>query len=218
MLQTAMTRDTAMTEFLRIYAQLDDLVREICEARLDDAPDAEAREALARQASEERRHVAIQRAYLQDRGTPYVDRIPPETRRTLVSYFLELDWPEFVSALQITVEGTGSLVVRQVWERADEATRRALAIPLEDEERHVRFGMEQVRKALAALSPGEQEALKARIKRRVRETLELARLLPSSLRQCFEAAGLDCGAMNARILRETAARWRALGIELEAAA
>jgi hypothetical protein len=218
MANIALTREDAITELLQIYAQLDDLIRQICKARVESAPDAEAREALSRQVEEERRHVEIQRAFLRERGTPYEERIPPEVSRALLDYFLRLDWPEFVSAMQLTVEGMGTLAVRQVCELADEATRRALEIPLKDEESHIGFGVRELRKALEALSPEEQEVLRDRVRQRVRLTMALTRSLPSDLRDCFEAAGLDYAALNARIHEEAARRWKALGLDLGLAA
>ena len=191
----------AMFNLLHLYAQIDFMVMEACGAKIKDAPDLESKLLLAQQVEEERRHFMLQQEFLEKAGHPYQERIPASLRDELMEYFTGLGWLEFLAGVQLGVEGIGIQAVKRVYEAHPEV-REALEIPIREEERQIRFGLSQIRKALEGADEEERERIRERIKGMVAEVTKIYGRLPLPVPRWFEEVGLKYDELREWIWQE----------------
>ena len=89
------------------------------------------------------------------------------------------------------LEALGSEAVEQVVPLADPGTRESLRIPLEDELDHVRFGVEQLKQALAAMSGPERARFMAAIPERLDAMTRAFHGFGIEVESLFAAVGVD---------------------------
>ncbi len=155
--------ESAMIELLSVYANIDLIAMELCAARLPYAPDLEAKLDLALQVEEERRHYLMQVERLRKWDHELREKIPKELVDHIKTEFAKMDWLEFLSSLQIAIEGIGISVIEEVHSKADSDTRKALDIPIAEEKRQTQFAVERIKRILQSATPEERKLLQKKI-------------------------------------------------------
>jgi hypothetical protein len=183
----------AMGRLLVLYTQVDRLIMEACAERLDDAPDADAKAALAKQVRDESRHVAIQRKWMRELGADPTPVIAAEQEEAIRQHFRSLPWIDFLAELYICVEALGSEAVEQVVALADPGTRESLRVPLSDELDHIAFGLGRLKRELARLPEGERRAFLERLPQRIDALSDALEGFGLDLRKMFGAVGANYG-------------------------
>lgn len=181
----------AMGHLLVLYTQVDQFIMEVCAARIASAPDDEARLGLAKQVGDECRHVMIQKRWMREFGVEPTPVISKQDLDRLKQDFAGLDWIDYLTDLYLAIEALGSQAVEEVVPLTDPGTRESLRVPLEDELDHVAFGLSQLRKALAALPPGERRARLRAMPGRIEALLGRLEALALPLPDWFAAVGCE---------------------------
>lgn len=191
---SAETYREAMGQLLVLYTQVDRLIMEICAERIATAPDEAARLSLAKQVGDESRHVTIQKRWMEQFGTDTTPVIGPQQEERIRSHFRDLPWLEFLADMYLCVEALGSEAVENVVPLADPGTRESLHVPLSDEQDHIAFGVERLRRELATLPEAQRRAFLASIPQRI-----------DRLTDAFHGMGFDVAALFANVGADYAA-------------
>lgn len=178
----------AMGKLLVLYAQVDQLIMEICAERIAAAPDDAAKLALAKQTGDESRHVRIQQEWLARFGIENKPFITAEQQVLIRAHFRELPWLDFLADLYLCVEALGSEAVEKIVPLADPGTRESLRIPLNDELDHVAFGVARLKQELARLPMLERHVFLESIPARI-----------EALTEAFHGFGLNVPALFAGV-------------------
>jgi hypothetical protein len=181
---------TAMGRLLALYTQVDRLILEVCAARIAGAPDEEAKLALAKQVGEERRHVAIQHAWMAELGTDPAPLVGAAAEEAIRAHFRDLSWRDFLADLYLGVEALGGEAVQEIVPVADPGTRESLRIPLADEVDHVAFGLGRLRQELAGLPEEERRRFLAGLPARLEHLAAALHALGLDLQGLFQAVGV----------------------------
>lgn len=181
----------AMGQLLVLYTQVDRLIMEICAERIGSAPDEDARLSLARQVGDESRHVEIQRRWMTQFGVDASPAIGPAQEEAIREHFRSLSWLEFLADMYLCVEALGSEAVENIVPLADPGTRESLHVPLSDEQDHIAFGVERLRRELTALAPEQREAFVASIPARIDRLTEAFHGFGLGVPRLFEGVGAD---------------------------
>ena len=102
---------------------------EACAQRILNEEDKEAKLNMALQVEEERNHYLLQKERLAELGIALEDRIPTELYGRLKNELAGSDWFDFLTSLQLVIEGVGIAAVEKVCEKADVRTKQALELP-----------------------------------------------------------------------------------------
>lgn len=198
---------------LTVYTDIDLLALELCAERISQAPTLEAKLELARQVEEERIHFRIQEKWLEAIGMPFSSPINPVHRKIVREKFARMDWFDFLSCLQIGIEGIGIALVEKVASRADEGTRASLEIPIRDEKRQTSFGLEELRRILDEASPEGRERLAERLLGNLNDLYAMAEeSLPVDFEEHWSRLGLTREEMWGTVHQKTIEMFRKLGL------
>jgi|UniRef100_A0A7C3QVW9 hypothetical protein len=203
----------AVGTLLTVYTDIDLLALELCADRIGTAPTLEAKLELAHQVEEERIHFRIQEKWLATIGMPFRSPIDPLHRKAILERFSRMDWFDFLSCLQIGIEGIGISLVEKVASRADEGTRASLEIPIRDEKRQTSFGLSELRRIVSEASPEEREALTERLLANLNDLYTLAEeCLPVRFEDYWSRLGLTREEMWETVHQKTLEMFEALGL------
>ncbi|MCL4461039.1 MAG: ferritin-like domain-containing protein [Nitrospirae bacterium] len=203
----------AIGTLLTVYTDIDLLALELCADRIGQAPTLEAKLELAHQVEEERIHFRIQEKWLETIGMPFRSPIDPEHRKIIREKFSRMDWFDFLSCLQIGIEGIGIAVVEKVASRADKGTQDSLEIPIRDEKRQTSFGLEELRRIFAEASPEEKERLSERLLCNLNDLYAMSEAyLPVNFEEHWERLGLTKEDMWETVHQKTLGMFRSLGV------
>ncbi|KGA93007.1 hypothetical protein LptCag_0867 [Leptospirillum ferriphilum] len=198
---------------LTVYTDIDLLALELCAERIAQAPTLEAKLELAHQVEEERIHFRIQEKWLETIGMPFSSPIDPDNRKLVQEIFSRMDWFDFLSCLQLGIEGIGIALVEKVASRADEGTRASLEIPIRDEKRQTSFGLEELQRILAEASPAEKERLTERLLGNLNNMYTMAEsFLPIDFEGHWMRLGLSREEMWETVHQKTLEMFRKLGL------
>lgn len=204
----------AMGQLLALYTQVDDLILDVCAERIGQAPDEQAKLALAKQVGDEGRHVSIQHDWMAEFGTDPTPVVGAEQKEEIRAHFRELSWLDFLADLYVGVEALGGQAVEEIVPVADPGTRESLRVPLADEVDHVAFGLGRLHQELAKLSEAERRAFLQRLPGRIDALAAAAHGLGLDLVGLFEAAGASYEEIRDSVL----GRRREILAQLETAA
>jgi hypothetical protein len=205
---------TAMGQLLALYTQVDRLILEVCAERIAGAPDEEAKLALAKQVGEERRHVAIQRAWMAEFGTDPAPVVGAAMEEAIRAHFRDLSWRDFLADLYLGVEALGGEAVQEIVPIADPGTRESLRIPLEDEVDHVAFGLGRLRQELAALPDAERRRFLAGLPDRLEGLGDSLESFGVDLPALFQAVGVPYTEVRDAVLRRRSDLLEELAVEV----
>jgi hypothetical protein len=191
----------SMGRLLVLYTQVDRLIMEVCAERIAAAPDEAARLSLARQVSDESRHVAIQRRWMERFGTDTTPVISAEQEELIRQHFRALPWLEFLADMYLCVEALGSEAVENIVPLADPGTRESLQVPLSDEQDHIAFGVNRLRQELCGIPAAQRTAFLASIPARIDRLTEAFHGLGLDVGQLFENVGADYPALCDAVLQ-----------------
>jgi len=197
----AATYRESMGQLLVLYTQVDRLIMEICAERIATAPDEDARLSLAKQVGDESRHVAIQRQWMAQFGTDTTALISADQEEMIRRHFRQLPWLEFLADMYLCVEALGSEAVENIVPLADPGTRESLHVPLSDEQDHIAFGVNRLRRELAALPISEREAFLAAIPARIERLTAAFHGLGLEVAHLFGSVGADYPALCDAVLQ-----------------
>jgi hypothetical protein len=181
----------SMGHLLVLYTQVDAFIMQACAERLAFAPNDEAKMGLAKQVGDERRHVDIQRQWIETFGVDPAPVIDADSLEQLHAHFRSLDWVDFLTDLYLVIEALGSQAVEQIVPLADPGTRQSLRVPLQDELDHVAFGLAELRKALSVMDDGQRAERLSRMPSRIQHLLERLHGLGLPVADWFEGVGSD---------------------------
>lgn len=199
---------------LSVYTDIDLFALECCAARISKAPTLDAKLELAHQVDEERVHFRIQEAWLEKIGFPFRPQIDPDRRKKLLEEFSHLDWFDFLTCLQIGIEGIGIAVVEKVASKADEGTQASLEVPIRDEKRQTSFGIRELARIVEETPPGERDALAIRMASRLEWMYRWAeRCLDIPFETLWGTLGLGKDEMWATVIERANALYRQIGLE-----
>lgn len=182
---------SAVVELISVYAQIDFLSMEACAKRMLMEEDKEAKLNMALQVEEERRHYLLQKERLAELGISMEDKIPPELYTRVRDELAEMEWFDFLTCLQLAIEGVGIAAVEKVYEKADARTRQALDLPIEEENRQTGYAVEEIRKVLEAASPRERLGMQRRINEKILAMRNYWLALPVRFDELWEDVGLS---------------------------
>lgn len=182
----------AIGTLLTIYADIDLLALELCAARIPKAPSLAAKLELAHQVEEELLHFTLQDRWLKKLGRPFRSPISPRHRAEILKAFDEMEWFDFLTSLQIGIEGIGIAVVELVASRADTGTQKALQIPIRDEKRQTAFGLQELASIVRETPIELREGLALRMSEDLARLYRWAEeILPVPFEEMWEALGIS---------------------------
>lgn len=204
----------AIGTLLTVYTDIDLLALELCAERISKAPSIEAKMELAHQVEEERIHFRIQEKWLNHLGMPFQSPIDPQHRKILLDAFSKMDWFDFLSCLQIGIEGIGIALVEKVSAHADEGTRASLEIPIRDEKRQTSFGLRELTEIVNSTPLEDRPALARRLSGNLSQLYRWAEhCLPVSFEEHWEIIGLTRQEMWETVHLKTSELFKELGLE-----
>ncbi len=204
----------AIGTLLTVYTDIDLLALELCADRISKAPSLEAKMELAHQVEEERIHFRIQEKWLNHLEMPFQSPIKPHHRKVLLDAFSGMDWFDFLSCLQIGIEGIGIALVEKVSAHADEGTRASLEIPIRDEKRQTSFGLRELAEMVEKTPFDERPALARRLSDNLSQLYRWAEhCLPVSFEEHWEVLGLSRQEMWETVHQKTLELFRELNLE-----
>ncbi len=204
----------AIGTLLTVYTDIDLLALELCADRISKAPSLEAKMELAHQVEEERIHFRIQEKWLNQLGMPFHSPIQPHHRKALLDAFSKLEWFDFLSCLQIGIEGIGIALVEKVSAHADEGTRASLEIPIRDEKRQTSFGLRELAEIVEKTPPSERPELARRLSGNLAQLYRWAEhCLPVDFEDHWEILGLSRQEMWETVHQRTEELFRTLNLE-----
>ena len=105
---------SAIAELISVYAHIDFLSMEACAKRMLREEGREAKLNMALQVEEERKHYLLQRERLAELGVSMEDKIPIDLYNRVRDELAEMDWFDFLTCLQVVIEGVGIAAVEEV--------------------------------------------------------------------------------------------------------
>jgi hypothetical protein len=183
--------ESALIELLSVYAQIDFLAMEVCAQRMLKEEDREAKLNMALQVEEERNHYLLQQERLAEMGVALEDKMPPELYDRVRDELAGMDWFDFLTSLQLVIEGVGIAAVEKVYEKADPRTKRALDLPINEENRQTRYAIEEIKSMLESAPPHERAKLEQRVVNKITDMREYWWALPMNFGELWEGVGLS---------------------------
>jgi hypothetical protein len=148
----------AMGRLLVMYTQVDYLIMRAVAERIADAPDDASRLFMAKQVGDESNHVRIQQEWIEKFGTDTAPVFNELQQDMFLAHFRSLNWIDFLTDMYVCIEALGGEAVEQIVPMADPGTRASLKVPLQDEQDHIAFGLDQLSDELSKLPVNESTA------------------------------------------------------------
>lgn len=206
---------SAITELISVYAHIDFLSMEACAKRMLREEDREAKLGMALQVEEERKHYLLQRERLAELGVSMENKIPADLYNRVRDELAEMDWFDFLTCLQVVIEGVGIAAVEEVYAKADDRTKQALDLPIAEEKRQTDYAIEEIRRLLEAASPQERARLQKRIVEKVLAMRGYWQAIPIPFENLWKGVGLSSEEIREACYRRAESICNRLGFSFE---
>jgi hypothetical protein len=174
-----------------MYTQVDYLIMRAVAERIADAPDDASRLFMAKQVGDESNHVRIQQEWIDRFGTDTTPVFNELQQDMFLAHFRSLNWIDFLTDMYVCIEALGGEAVEQIVPMADPGTRASLKVPLQDEQDHIAFGLDQLSDELSKLPVNESTAYLKTIETRLDFLDDTLHGLGIDVPAMFRAVGAD---------------------------